>query len=43
MIKESWEAESSTENREAADHLVVSLEEISKGGNDSDDWRITLA
>jgi hypothetical protein len=39
QMKESWEAGTSIENREAVDFLVVSLEETSMGENDSHDWR----
>jgi hypothetical protein len=36
-VKESWEAETFIENRKAANPLVISLEEVSEGENDSDD------
>jgi hypothetical protein len=39
---ESWEAESSTENKETVDPLIVSLEETSEGENRLDDWRVPL-
>jgi hypothetical protein len=37
-MKESWEAETSIDNREAMDPVDISLEENSEGENDSDDW-----
>jgi hypothetical protein len=42
MTKESWEAETSIENREVVDPLVISREVTSEGENDSDDWRVPL-
>jgi hypothetical protein len=38
LIEESWEAETSIENRELVDPLIISLEEISEEENYSDDW-----
>jgi hypothetical protein len=42
LIKNSWEAETSIENREAVDLLVIRLEETSEGENNSDDWQVPL-
>jgi hypothetical protein len=39
---EAGEAETSVGNREAMDALVSSLEETSKGEDDSDAWRVPL-
>jgi hypothetical protein len=36
-VKESWKTETSIETRKAANPLVISLEKISEGENDSDD------
>jgi hypothetical protein len=41
-MKESWEAETSIENREPVDPLITSLEETSEEENDSDDWPAPL-
>jgi hypothetical protein len=41
-MKQSWEAETSIENRETVDPLIVSLEETPEGENRSDDWRAPL-
>jgi hypothetical protein len=39
-MKESWEAETSTENKEVEN--VIDLEVTSEGGNGSDDWLVPL-
>jgi hypothetical protein len=39
-MKESWEADTCIEKREAMDPLAFSLEETSNGEHDSDDWRV---
>jgi hypothetical protein len=36
-MKERWEAETSTENRETVDPHIINLEETPKG-SDSGDW-----
>jgi hypothetical protein len=41
-MKESWETETSVENKEAATPLLISLEGNSEGGTDSDDWLLPL-
>jgi hypothetical protein len=38
LMQEGLEAETSTENREAADLFVISLEEASERESDSDHW-----
>jgi hypothetical protein len=37
-MRDSSEAGTPAENREAVRPLVINLEETSKGENDSDDW-----
>jgi hypothetical protein len=37
-MKECCEVDTSVENKEAVDPLVVSFGETSMGGNDSHDW-----
>jgi hypothetical protein len=37
LMKESWETETSTENREPVDHLIISLKVTSEEENDSGD------
>jgi hypothetical protein len=32
----------STEDREAVNPFVISLEEVAEGENDSDDWSVSL-
>jgi hypothetical protein len=39
---DSWEVETSKENREATNPLVISLEGITGGKNDADDWPVPL-
>jgi hypothetical protein len=41
-LRENWEAETYRENRVPVDPLVISLEETSKGENDSHVWPIPL-
>lgn len=41
LCMESWEAETSVENRDAVDCLVIGLEETSEGGNDSKESQMT--
>jgi hypothetical protein len=43
LMKESWEAETSTENGEALNPLLISLEETSEGENYSADWPAKLS
>jgi hypothetical protein len=38
----SWTAETSVENREVSNPLLISLEEIPEGEGDSDDWPVPL-
>jgi hypothetical protein len=42
LLNERWKAETATENREAVDTLVISLEGTSKAENVSDDWQVPL-
>jgi hypothetical protein len=42
LIEESWEAETSIENRELVDPLIISPEETSEEENDSNDWQVPL-
>jgi hypothetical protein len=39
---DSWEVETSIEDREAANPLVSSLEGISRGENNPYDWPVSL-
>jgi hypothetical protein len=41
-LMDSWEVETSTENREATNPFVISLEGITGGENNSDDWPVLL-
>jgi hypothetical protein len=41
-MKESWAAETSIQNREISNPLLISLEEIPAGESDSDDWPVLL-
>jgi hypothetical protein len=42
LMKESWEAETSIENREVVNSLLISLEETPEGESDSVDWPVPL-
>jgi hypothetical protein len=42
LMRESWETETSKENREPVDPLIISLEQISCEENDSNDWPVPL-
>jgi hypothetical protein len=42
LMKESWESETSIENREPVHPLIINLEDTSEEENDSDDWPVPL-
>jgi hypothetical protein len=41
-MKNSWEAETFTENMAVVSPLIINLKEATKGESDSDDWPVTL-
>jgi hypothetical protein len=42
LMMESWESETSIENRETVHPRIVNLEDTSEEENDSDDWPVPL-
>jgi hypothetical protein len=42
QMMESWESETSIENREPVHPLIINLDDTSEEENDSDDWPVPL-